>query len=150
MERGRTTIINSSPLQLMGPFRGVPFRVHAFYMIANNGGKVSNLTVGPTQSIPFTLHHEQGAPLLYRISAAPWESLLRIIGRPRFVTAGARAMGVPTPNYTKPVLYRVGCRCGGYLTVLHRATKYYTRLSERHMASNEEHSALNKITPQEE
>ena len=28
-------------------------RVLAFYMIANNGGKVSNLIVGPTQSIPF-------------------------------------------------------------------------------------------------
>ena len=28
------------------------FRVLAFYMRANNGGKVSNHTVGPTQSIP--------------------------------------------------------------------------------------------------
>jgi hypothetical protein len=45
-------------------------RVLAFYMRANNGGKVSNLTVGPTQSIPLTLHDTIGCPLLYRVRAA--------------------------------------------------------------------------------
>ena len=57
-----------SPLFVYGV--GVPFRVGRFYMNTNNGGKVSNLTVGPTQSIPFTLHHEQGGPTFYRVSAA--------------------------------------------------------------------------------
>ena len=38
-------------------------RVLCVYMNTNNGPKVSNLTVGPTQVIPSTLHHEQGAPL---------------------------------------------------------------------------------------
>ena len=47
----------------------MPFRVHAVYMKANNAGKVSNLTRGHHQSIPLTLHHEQGAPL-YTGSAA--------------------------------------------------------------------------------
>ena len=37
-------------------------RVLAFYMRANNGGKVSNLTVGHHQSIPPTLHHRTGCP----------------------------------------------------------------------------------------
>ena len=45
------------------------FRVLAFYMRANNGGKVSNLTVGHHQSIPPTLHHRTGCPLL--VSLAP-------------------------------------------------------------------------------
>jgi len=80
-------------------------------MGANNGGKVSNLTVGPTPSM----------------------------GCPPFIQDQRRTVGVPTTNYTRPVLYRVGCRCGGYLTSLRGTAKYYT---EEHMASNEEHSTF--------
>jgi len=39
-------------------------RVLAFYMRANNGGKVSNLTVGHHQFIPLTNTEQQGAPFL--------------------------------------------------------------------------------------
>ena len=60
-------------------------------------------------------------------------------GRPRFIQDQRRTVGVPTPNYTRPTFYRVGCRCEGYLTSLHGTTKYYT---EEHMASNEEHSTF--------
>jgi len=62
-------------------------------MIANNGPKVSNLTVGHHSFIPFTLHHEQGAPLLASLAPHTGDTLPRIIERPTF--------------------YRVGCRCGG-------------------------------------
>ena len=53
-------------------------RVLAVYMIANNGGKVSNLIVGPHQSIPFTLHHEQGAPLFTGTAPQFGDTLWRI------------------------------------------------------------------------
>ena len=87
-------------------------------MVANNGGKVSNLTVGPTPSM----------------------------GCPPFIQDQRRTVGVPIPNYTEPVLYRVGCRCGGYLEVNNylNTTLYTvnTNYTERHMASNEEHRRL--------
>ena len=63
------TLVNAggSPLFVYGEG---PFRVGRFYMIANNAGKVSNLTVGPTQTIPSTLHERTGCPTFYRDSAA--------------------------------------------------------------------------------
>jgi hypothetical protein len=61
------------------------------------------------------------------------------MGCPPFITGCARALGVPIPNYTRPTLYRVGCRCEGYLTVLRGTTQYYT---EKHMSSNEERSTF--------
>ena len=57
------------PIRVWSGPPGWPFRVDAFYMKANYAGKVSNLTVGHHSFIPFTLHHEQGAPL-YTGSAA--------------------------------------------------------------------------------
>ncbi len=47
-----------------------------FYMVANNAGKVSNLTVAPHQSIPFTIHHEQGAPPLASLARVTGDTLL--------------------------------------------------------------------------
>ena len=43
---------------------GVPFRVDAFYMKANNDHKVSNLTVTPHRNIPLPNSPTKGAPLL--------------------------------------------------------------------------------------
>ena len=47
-----------------------------FYMVANNAGKVSNLTVAPHRNIPSTLHYEQGAPLLASLARATGDTLL--------------------------------------------------------------------------
>ena len=41
---------------------GWPFRVGRFYMVANNAGKVSNLTVAPHQFIPITIYQRRVAP----------------------------------------------------------------------------------------
>jgi len=132
VERGRTTIINSSPLQLMGhagesrwqpPFcvcGGVPFRVGRFYMIANNGPKVSNLTVGHHSFIPSTLHQRTGCPTFYRDSAA--------------------SQRVPTPNDTESLFTGLAAAVGDTLhhyTEPNGTTQHYTWL---HKSSHEEHS----------
>ena len=102
-------------------------RVRPVWLETNNGGKVSNLTVAPHQFIPLPFYHRKGGPVLLQIECVLWESLHRIT--------------------RSPLLLQISCLCGGYLTILHRAIKYYT---EMHMTSTEEHSALNKTTPQEE
>jgi len=75
-------------------------------MVANNRGKVSNLTVAPHRFIPIPFSHEQGAPLLLQVARVLWESLSRIIERPTFVTDWLPLWRIPyrvTRNYT--ILY---------------------------------------------
>ena len=56
-------------------------------MVANNGGKVSNLTVGPTPSM----------------------------GCPPFIQEQRRTVGVPTPNYTEPLFTGLAAAVGDTL-----------------------------------
>ena len=72
-ERRRASVV-VAPYSCMWGAVMSRIRVLAFYMRANNGGKVSNHTVGPTQSIPLLArnatpkrnttqhHHELGCP----------------------------------------------------------------------------------------
>ena len=52
-------------------------------MGANNGGKVSNLTVAPHRFIPLPFSPRTGCP--------------------PFIQDQRRTVGVPTPNYTEPL-----------------------------------------------
>jgi hypothetical protein len=79
-------------------------------MVWNNRGKVSNLTVGHHSFIPFTLHHEQGAPTFYGNSAA--------------------ARGYLTPITNQPFLYRLAAAYEGYLTMNRKHYKLNKRNSK--------------------
>jgi len=103
-------------------------------MVANNGGKVSNLTVAPHRFIPLPFSPRTGCP--------------------PFIQDQRRTVGVPTPNYREArfiqgwlPLWGIPYRVTPSHKILHRTVQNYTKM---HMASNEEHSVLNKITPQEE
>jgi len=61
-------------------------RVDAFYMKWNNCPKVSNLTVGHHQFIPFTLHHEQGQPPLFMGTAPQFGDTLHQLYFSHFYT----------------------------------------------------------------
>ena len=65
-----------APFSCMGALGCSRFRVGRFYMKANNGGKVSNLTVAPHRNIPLPISlRNREAPLLATLAAAHGDTL---------------------------------------------------------------------------
>ena len=73
---------------------GGRFRVGRFYTVANNGPKVSNLTVGPTQSIVLPLHKRRVPHFLWEQRRATGDTLHQL-NRGRFIQSSAPRLGVP-------------------------------------------------------